>query len=59
MFLGYGAERVDRDFTNAARRSIEHAEEGDVVVGKHRHAHVGEGVFYFGALVEAEAAEQL
>ena len=52
------AQGVDGDFADAARRRIEHAQEGHVVVGEDGQAHVGEDVLDLGALVEAEAAQQ-
>ncbi len=55
---GGGAQGVDGSLADAARRRVQNAQEGHIVVGKHGEAHIGQGVLDFGALVKAEAAEQ-
>ena len=52
------AEVVDGGFADAARRNVQDAEKGDVVLGMHGEANVSEGVFDFGAIVKAETADQ-
>ena len=53
-----GLERIDRDFADPTGRRVQNAQQCDIVVSKHCQPHVGENVFDFGALIEAEAAEQ-
>ena len=57
MLARHGGERVDGRFSDAARRRIDHAQQGDIVVRKNRQARVGQRVLHFGALVKREAAQ--
>src|SRR5438445_457173 len=52
------AQRFGGDFADAPRRRIQHAQQGDVVVSKHRQPHVSEDVLDFGSLIKADPAEQ-
>ena len=52
------AQRVHGGLADAARRHVQHAQQRDIVLWVHRQTDVGQSVFYFGAIVEAEAAHQ-
>src|SRR6267154_2106144 len=53
-----GLQGVDRRFADTAWGNVQHAQERDVVFGMHGQAHVGERVFYFGAIVKAKTPDE-
>src|SRR5262249_34501920 len=54
---GPGAQQVYRLRADAARRHIQNAKQGDIVLGMKDQPHVGQRVLDLGALVEAEAPQ--
>src|SRR5262249_13964000 len=54
---GPGAQQVYRLRADAARRHIQNAKQGDIVLGVKDQPHVGQRVLDLGALVEAEAPQ--
>ncbi len=51
-------QRIHGSLADAARRHIQYAQQRNVIFRMHRQPHVGQRVFDFGAIVEAESSDQ-